>query len=561
MAPLLVNYQPSDIGGLNLSNYISSTLLPGETKQDVEPAVFLDLLNAAKYAGFKAIVVDIWWGLVQTDINGGYDWRYYDKLFNDIQSVNDATQSLRIVPGLAFHQCGGNVGDGNVSILLPTGALSCQDDNGVTQDLRCKSEYSDGTGNYGVDTAYSGAPVAMRPQGCEEALSPWATNISRVQQRYYNFILAFMQKYANLTIGANPVIKDMYIGLGPCGELRYPSYNAHDKSLSSPKRIDFPTRGAFQGYSILAINSLRDYLRRKYNSDAVLQAAWGVSSITIDNVWSPNNTPHFFDSGCYKNSEYGKDIFDWYSKSLLNHAEVMFRLAGNARTDAGLDCLLDLHMKVPGIHWTQNGERIAEMNAGIVPSRSTFDNFDDYGYKQILTAIKNIIKPDGLSFTCLEMDDNHQSLAKSFVYWFVQGCEKYGIKVDGENALGEELMNPRGWQNMEEVMRYSAVRVITLLRANELRKNLHGSGEKIYEKAKAVEDYLRSLHANFNNGRDIKGVAEPIYFKNGATPSHILTAHSLSAKPVRISRSGITPTFAGITRVFNAGNKIVPTYF
>jgi beta-amylase len=530
MAPLLVNYPAADIGGVDLRSYIRPPT-PADPQQDVAPAEFINLLNIAKLFGFKAIVIDVWWGLVANKgVNGGYYWDYYDKIFQDITNAG-----LRIVPGFAFHQCGGNVGDGNISIPLPIGALTA----GI-YDLRCKSEYSNGTGENGNPTANAGALPAIKPDGCEEALSPWSSKIREVQARYYNFMVEFMRRYG--TYIAKGDMKDAYVGLGPCGELRYPSYNAHDNSVIGEKRACFPTRGAFQGYSALAIEDFRAYLRHKYNDDnGQLLNAWGISNSTLDfnAVFPPRDTRSFFERKDYKNSQYGNDLYNWYSQSLLQHAEVMFNLARLARNDAGLDDLLDLHMKVPGVHWTQNGERLAEMNAGIIPSYGSFDDMDDYGYSQLLTAVKNVIKPDGVAFTCLEMDDGHNSLAKGLVYRFINGCEKHEIKVDGENALGEELLNYRSWQNMEEAMRYSAVRVMTLLRLQGLEKCLNNTAETMSAKALAVRTYLQSLHSQFNNNVDISGVACSRVFQNRATPQAVLLHNKLTPKPPKVTRYGV----------------------
>ena len=66
---------------------------------------FSQKLTQIKQMGADAVSTDIWWGTVE-EVEGFYDWRYYDKLADTIEHAG-----LKWVPILSFHQLGGNVGD------------------------------------------------------------------------------------------------------------------------------------------------------------------------------------------------------------------------------------------------------------------------------------------------------------------------------------------------------------------------------------------------------------------------------------------------------------------
>ena len=63
-------------------------------------------LMALKSAGVEGIMVDVWWGIVERDGCGRYDWSGYADLFAMVRS-----HGLKIQAVMSFHQCGGNVGD------------------------------------------------------------------------------------------------------------------------------------------------------------------------------------------------------------------------------------------------------------------------------------------------------------------------------------------------------------------------------------------------------------------------------------------------------------------
>jgi beta-amylase len=63
-------------------------------------------LMALRGAGVEGVMVDVWWGVVERDGPGHYDWEAYAELVRMVERAG-----LRLQAVMSFHQCGGNVGD------------------------------------------------------------------------------------------------------------------------------------------------------------------------------------------------------------------------------------------------------------------------------------------------------------------------------------------------------------------------------------------------------------------------------------------------------------------
>lgn len=63
-------------------------------------------LQALKSAGVEGIMMDVWWGLVERDEPGVYNWGGYQDLLELAHKFG-----LKVQAVMSFHQCGGNVGD------------------------------------------------------------------------------------------------------------------------------------------------------------------------------------------------------------------------------------------------------------------------------------------------------------------------------------------------------------------------------------------------------------------------------------------------------------------
>lgn len=105
----------------------------------------------------------------------------------------------------------------------------------------------------------------------KEVVSVWGTPF--IMNDLQRFMLAFREHFASVA----GKIGEINISLGPSGELRYPSYNSHDKDSG------WPNRGSFQSYSELAVRSFRREISKKYKNEIELvNQAWG-SQLAIRN--------------------------------------------------------------------------------------------------------------------------------------------------------------------------------------------------------------------------------------------------------------------------------------
>ena len=63
-------------------------------------------LRALKSAGVEGVMMDVWWGIVEKDGPGSYNWSGYKELIDMVHK-----HGLKVQAVMSFHQCGGNVGD------------------------------------------------------------------------------------------------------------------------------------------------------------------------------------------------------------------------------------------------------------------------------------------------------------------------------------------------------------------------------------------------------------------------------------------------------------------
>lgn len=406
-------------------------------------------LNKIRALGAEAITVDIWWGLVEK-VEGQYDWSYYDKLLEAIEAAG-----LKFVPILSFHQLGGNVGDQG---FLPPPSWIWEKYIGVggikdINSLKYKSEQ----GNYNA-----------------EYVSVWGTPY--VVSDYKRFMLEFQAHFSS----KSHLIQEINISLGAAGELRYPSYNSHDVGTG------YKTRGALQSYSDLAVNSFREFIKKRYTDLRTLNARWQTTLQSFEEVYPPS--PSTLQSGFFVDGEhfspYGKDFFDWYNESLLNHGETLLTTALEV-FDSPLSAMkgVDIGAKIPGVHWRVATDRLAELSAGLI--RTSYNDWyspiSDHGYADTLALFQKLNEQATesrivLHFTALEMDDGRDgaevgSRAKSLVNWMGASAHKRNIPIKGENALAEELGSPQAWENIRNALSNSHYQGFTVLRLNSLLQN------------------------------------------------------------------------------------------
>lgn len=445
MAPLLVG-DPNDM-----------------TKPESKAAweVFQRELIAAKNYGVDGVSTDVWWGVVEPT-KGNYNFSYYDKMSDHITKTG-----LKWQPIMSIHQCGGNVGD-NVNVPVPEWVWKK-----VAKEMPQGDERA---------AMY----VSEQNRASKEYVSAWATK--HVVQDYADLMKAFQGHFADKA----PHISEINISLGPAGEMRYPSYNSHDSNTG------WPTRGGLQAYSELAKSSFREFALNKYGGIEGVQKAWELPGLDANKILPPSNGNDFFARNHHFELQYGRDFFDWYNQSLINHGKTVMGTALDVfgAKDAPFRGI-DLGAKIPGIHWRVGeikngqyvpGDRLAELTAGLIRTSGNDWNSDaaGRGYRPILGMFTELTPPGTLgcrtvpTFTAMEMPDGAdgpdvKSLPHTLSKWVGQEAQRQGLKLHGENALAGNIGNAQSWDLTRSLLDlpnqpgyFSAV---TLLRMGDVVNN------------------------------------------------------------------------------------------
>ncbi|XP_020207464.1 beta-amylase isoform X1 [Cajanus cajan] len=378
--PMLANYVPVYVM-LPLGVVTNDNVL--EDREGLE-----NQLRELHAAGVDGVMVDVWWGIVEAKGPKKYDWSAYRTLFKLVQDCKLKLQAI-----MSFHQCGGNVGD-SVFIPLPKWVLDVGNSNFNIFYTNHKGFKNKECLSLGVDN---------------QPLFHGRTPI----QLYTDYMQSFRDNMEDFL--ESELFIDIEVGLGPAGELRYPSY-------TETMGWVFPGIGEFQCYD--------KYLKADFKEAAAKAGhpEWELP----DNAGETNDEPEsteFFKSGGTYQTEKGKFFLTWYSNRLLTHGDEILDEANNVF----LGCKVKLAAKVAGIHWWYKTEsHAAELTSGYY----NLDHRDGYRpIAKMLSRHKAI-----LNFTCLEMRNHEQPAeAKSGVQELVQRVLSGGwmenLEVAGENAL------------------------------------------------------------------------------------------------------------------------------
>ncbi|CAI9759487.1 unnamed protein product [Fraxinus pennsylvanica] len=349
-----------------------------------------ELVAPRSHIGVEGVMVDVWWGLVEKDGPLKYNWEGYAELVKMVQKLG-----LKLQVVMSFHQCGGNVGD-SCSIPLPPWVL---EEMSTNPDL----VYTDKSGKRNPEY------ISL---GCDSM--PVLRGRSPIQV-YSDYMRSFRERF-NDYLGN--VIVEIQVGLGPCGELRYPSYPESNGTWR------FPGIGEFQSYDKYMQASLAAA------AEANRKTEWGFSSPHDSGRYNqfPEETGFFGRDGTW-NTAYGRFFLDWYSGQLVQHGDKILSAAQGIFKGTGAI----LSGKVAGIHWHYNTKsHAAELTAGYYNTR----NRD--GYLQIARMLSKYRVV--LNFTCMEMRDGEQPgdarcSPEGLVRQVKKATKSAGTQLAGENAL------------------------------------------------------------------------------------------------------------------------------
>lgn len=359
-------------------------------------------LSTLKTAGVEGIMVDVWWGIVERE-QGVYDFSAYQRLFEKAREAG-----LKIQAVMSFHAAGGNVGD-TCTIPLPKWVLDVgEEEPGIF--------YTDRQGVINRECL---------SLGCDEVP---LFNGKTPLKLYRDFVAAFADTFGSmfgtdcflvtipkqrpqLTFPPGNTLQEVTIGLGPAGELRYPSYPEGDG------RWRFPGVGEFQCYDRFMMADLRR------EAEALGQPEWGLTGPHDAGTYNSRayETGFFCDGGSWT-TEYGCFFLQWYSGALVRHADRVLSAVSEVLTkrgrprraiamvgdeddeDAGsfqqfrIEPAVKLGIKLAGVHWWfRTASHASELTAGYFNTRGRD------GYDPILAVAARYNAR--VSFTCVEMRD------------------------------------------------------------------------------------------------------------------------------------------------------------
>jgi len=441
-----------DIGAAKKGRVPIFVMMPLDTVTDDGNAV-RDLetrkawLQGLKNSGVEGVMVDVWWGLCETAPQQ-YNFKGYLEFAKLLKSIGLKMQAV-----MSFHQCGGNVGD-SVWFPIPKFVLEPAKEKGLL--------YSDRFGQISEDCLSLSAD--------KEVIFAGAGSTKRDALTCYgDYMKAFAKEFSDYL--GNTII-EIQVGMGPCGELRYPSY------LLS-KGWNYPGVGLIMAHD----KGMARMLKAAAATAAKPEFGEVPESAPKDTCAFPEDSPMFTKvasgKGAHWSTGHGAFFLNWYRSTLLAHGEAVLMVAHNAFPQ-----MKDLvfSVKVSGIHWhTMHPSRAAETCAGYAPNPETGVG----AYTAIAKMLGSTAKATGreifFNFTCLEMSNRNQgpgmpqadSSPEDLIAEVRRACLHEGVHLCGENALqfglpedpgalGQILTQTRGWASGVDKMH-----AVTLLRLDE----------------------------------------------------------------------------------------------
>ncbi|KAL9810780.1 Inactive beta-amylase 9 [Arabidopsis thaliana] len=338
-------------------------------------------LKALKLLGVEGIELPIFWGVVEKEAAGKYEWSGYLAVAEIVKKVG-----LKLHASLSFH------GSKQTEIGLPDWVAKIGDaEPGIYFTDRYGQQYKDCL-SFAVDDV----PVL-------DGKTP--------MEVYRGFCESFKSAFADYM---GNTITGITLGLGPDGELKYPSHQ-HNAKLSGA--------GEFQCYDKHMLSALKGYAESTGNP------LWGLGGPHDAPAYDqqPNSSSFFSDGGSWE-SQYGDFFLSWYSSLLTSHADRVLSVASSAFSGIGVP----LCGKLPLLHqWHKLRSHPSELTAGFYSSNGQ-DRYE---------AIAEIFAKNSCRMIIPGMDlsDEHQSpeslsSPESLLGHIKTSCKKQGVVVSGQNS-------------------------------------------------------------------------------------------------------------------------------
>ncbi|KAI4317649.1 hypothetical protein L6164_025503 [Bauhinia variegata] len=341
-------------------------------------------LKALKLLGVEGVELPVWWGIVEKEATGKYDWTGYLAIAEMVQKVG-----LKLHVSLCFHA------SKIPNIPLPKWVSQIGESQpSIFYKNRSGQHYKEC-----LSLAVDDLPVL-------DGKTPI--------QVYQSFCESFKSSFSPFM---ESTITGISMGLGPDGELRYPS---HRELLSYHKTFGV---GEFQCYDENMLSLL------KQHAEASRNPLWGLGgphdAPTYDQ--SPYATGFFKDGGSWE-SPYGDFFLSWYADQLIAHGDRLLSLAASTFNDTGVT----IYGKIPLMHsWYRTRSHPSELTAGF------YNTVKRDGYEAVAKMFASnscrIILP-GLDMTDAYQPHETLSSPELLLAQIMESCRKHGVKVSGQNS-------------------------------------------------------------------------------------------------------------------------------
>ncbi|CAA3027333.1 inactive beta-amylase 9 [Olea europaea subsp. europaea] len=342
-------------------------------------------LKALKLLGVDGVELPVWWGIAEKQAMGKYDWTCYLALAEMVRKTG-----LKLHISLCFHA------SNEPKIRLP---------KWVSQIGESQPDI------YFADRA--GQPY-------KDCLSLSVDDLPVLDGKtpievYMGFFESFKSSFSAFM---GSTITGISIGLGPDGELRYPSQRQSVKDSSQLGA------GEFQCYDKNMLTNL------KQHAETLGNPLWGLGGPhdTPGYDQSPNSNGFFADGGSWE-TPYGDFFLSWYSSQLVSHGDRILSRAAETFKDVSVS----VSGKVPLMYsWYRTRSHPSELTAGV------YNTVNRDGYEAITEIFSrnscNIILPG------MDLSDDHQpnesrSSPELLLAQIMSSCRKHGVEVSGQNSL------------------------------------------------------------------------------------------------------------------------------
>ncbi|KAJ8429574.1 hypothetical protein Cgig2_023780 [Carnegiea gigantea] len=368
-----------------------------EDNEVVNEKAIISGLKALRLLGVEGVELPIWWGIVEKEAVGKYNWSSYLSIVELVQKMG-----LQVQVSLCFHA------SQQPKIPLPDWvSLIGESDPNIFFADRIGQRYKDC-----LSLSVDDLPVL-------EGKSP--------MEVYKGFFESFKSSFASFM---GSTITDVVIGLGPDGELRYPSCHL----AANPE--DPIGVGEFQCYDKYMLEQLKQYGESNGNP------LWGLGGPhDVPTYDQPPSVDTFFkDQGGSWETPYGVFFLSWYSSQLISHGDRILSLAASVLRDSSVN----IAGKLPLVHtWFKTRSHPSELTAGFY-NTATSDGYDEV-VKMFAKNACRIVLP-GMDL----LDDYQRDRAspQRLIAQIKETCGKHRVHVSGQNTLVSETSD--GFEEMRK---------------------------------------------------------------------------------------------------------------